>query len=57
MSDQNNAKQTLDTATDKASASLKGVNFSDTDEILDEFNSKLDQAGEQASAKAKHNKA
>ncbi|MDF2500453.1 MAG: hypothetical protein K0Q77_1167 [Anaerosporomusa subterranea] len=54
MSDQ--AKQTLDTATDKASAALRGVNFSDTNETLDEFNSKIDQASEEASAKFKHNK-
>ena len=56
MSDQNQSKQTLDTATDKAAASLKGANFSDTDEILDEFSSKIDQASEEDSVKFKHNK-
>jgi hypothetical protein len=56
MSDENKSKQTLDSATDKAAASLRGVNFSDTDEILDEFNSQIDQASEEDSVKFKHNK-
>ena len=56
MSDYSKADQTLNSATDKASAALKGVNFSDTNKVLDEFNAKIDQASEEASAKYKNTK-
>ena len=50
-----NANETLNKATDKAASSLRGVNFSDTDAVLAQFNGQIDKASELASAKAKLN--
>jgi hypothetical protein len=56
MTEKQKADEVLNRAADKAAATLKGVNFSDTDAVLNEFNTKIDEASELASAKAKKSK-
>lgn len=51
-----NAGKVLDEATDNAAANLKGIGFSDTDEVLGQFNAKIDQASTLASARAREGK-
>jgi len=56
MTEQNKARELMDQATNEATENVRGVNFSDTDAALDQFNSKIDQASKLASAKVKYNK-
>lgn len=53
MTEQKNATKLMDEATDSASENVKGINFSESGAVLDQFNSKIDQASELASARAR----
>lgn len=56
MTKENKAKEVMDQATDNAAETVKGINFQDTNTILDQFNSEIDKASELASAKVKYGK-
>lgn len=56
MSRKKDAHEVLDQATDKASAELKGVGFSNTDAVLSEFDKKIDEASLLDSDAAKNKK-
>lgn len=47
-----NFEKVMDQATDKATANLKGVHFKNTNEVLNEFDSKMEEAAKLASESA-----
>ena len=53
MTEQKNATKLMNEATDNASEHVKGINFPESGAVLDQFNSKVDQASELASARVR----